>query len=111
MSDGNESGICGGRGTFAILDDMTWPRADNTTGAVESALRHGEQLPYALRHGDPRLSPKERRHREDILVAASVIAAYRHLVWCPRSKREAVIRRLREVAKKFPADEDGNSIP
>lgn len=110
MSDVNESKICGGRGTFAIFDDMTWPRADNTTGAVEYALRHGDPRPYALRHGDPQLSPEERRRREDVMVAASVIAAYRHLVWCPRSKREAVIRQLREVAKKFPADEDGDPI-
>lgn len=92
----DEPRICGGRGTTAYFDDMAWPRADNTTGAVEYVLRHND---------DPDGPP-----RDCIMTAASVIAAYRELVWCPRAKREAVIRRLREVARKFPADEDGDPI-
>lgn len=80
--------VCGGNGYAAIFDDMTWPRADNSTGNIEYAIRHGP-------------NPS----RSDVMIAASTMAAYRELVWCPRSKREAVVRRLREAALAFPVDE------
>lgn len=71
---------CIGR-TWAAFDEMTWPRANRATGDVEWRIRHSHTPPTP----------------EDLMVAASIIAAYRELVHCPRSKREAVIRRLREV--------------
>ena len=66
-------------GTFASFDGMTWPvpgwRLD--------------ELNYTLRHGVPT--------RSDLLLAASVLSAYRQMVSDPVRKREFVVRHLREA--------------
>lgn len=70
-------------GLSAFFDGMTWPTAGVKMGDAE----------YTLRHGSYRAS------RPLVLTAASVLAAYRELVNCPRTKREAVVRRLREAER------------
>ena len=75
--------------THAGFDDMAWPRAGNTAGHVEYLLRHGSV---------------------GQMTAASIIAAYRELVFCPRAKREAVIRRLRQIEQLDPRNEDGETL-
>jgi len=77
----------------ASFDGMCWPRAGARCGHVEWRLRHG---------GSQYAPPTD----EEIISAASVLAAYRHLVHCPRSHREAVIRRLREVERLWPVTEE-----
>jgi hypothetical protein len=79
-------------GTFAAFDEMTWPTVGEEMGQVGWLLRYSEER-EAARGGE-----EERQKLE--LVAASVIEAYRELVWCPRSKREAVVRRLRQVERE-----------
>lgn len=66
-------------GCSAMFDGMTWPTAGERCGDREWTLRHAAPNP------------------SDLMVAASVMAAYRELVTCPRSKREAVIRQLRRA--------------
>jgi hypothetical protein len=72
----------------AAFDDMTWPLANDAIGDVEWVLRYA-----------PEVSGTDR------FIAASVLAAYRELVHCPRAKREAVIRRLRQAEREFPCKE------
>lgn len=68
--------------TFASFDGMTWP---------VPGVRLDE-LNYTLRHGVPT--------RSDLLLAASVLSAYRQMVSDPVRKREVVVRRLREAMGK-----------
>lgn len=75
-------------GLSAVFDGMTWPRADNATGNLE----------WRLRHAPESITPA------NYCSLASIIAAYRELVRCPRTKREAVVRVLREVAERFPVE-------
>ena len=69
--------------TDAIFDGMTWPTAGKANGELEWRLRHAPETLLA----------------EDLMSAASVLAAYQELVCCPETKRRAVVRRLREAAK------------
>lgn len=79
------------KGLAACFDDMTWPTAGEACGDLEYALRHGDDVT-----------------RTEAVCAATVLAAYRELVTCPRSKREAVVRRLRE-AKVIEAKAKGET--
>ena len=71
-------------GAWASFDGMTWPLPSERLGEAEGNLRHGEAT------------------RADILLAASVIRAYRQMVNDPKRKRDAVVRRLREAMKETP---------
>lgn len=64
-------------GLYAHFDDMTWPAPGEELSEVEWHLRYGGVT------------------RSDLVVAASVIAAYRELISAPRRKRERVIRGIR----------------
>lgn len=77
----------------ASFDEMCWPRAGEACGDVEWRLRYHKDELFDLT-------------REDELCAASILAAYRELVHCPRAKREAVVRRLRQV-ERLIAEEEG----
>jgi propanediol dehydratase small subunit len=67
-------------GLWARFDEMTWPLPGDRMREVEHALRYGTPT------------------REELLAAASVMQAYAQMVHDPRTKREHVIRTLREVA-------------
>lgn len=69
------------QGAVAHFDGMVWPIPSDRVARVE----------WALRHGTPT--------RLDLMLAAEVIAAYRQMVNDPRSKREHVVRTLREVMR------------
>lgn len=66
-------------GAWAWFDNMTWPVPSDRVREAEHRLRIGEAT------------------RADILIAASVIAAYRQMILDPKRKRDAVVRRLREA--------------
>lgn len=76
----------------AAFDDMSWPRAGESCRELEWRLRYHKDELFDLT-------------REDELIAASVLAAYHELVHCPRAKREAVVRRLRQVERLIAEDE------
>jgi len=77
-------------GTHAAFDGMAWSFPGERLA----------ELGWTLRHGTPTGS--------DLLTAASVISAYAELVRCPRSKRVAVVRRLREACRMARGgDDDG----
>jgi ribosomal protein L37E len=67
-------------GKYAAFDGMTWPAAGEPTADLVYRLRYAKGLTDS-----------------DRLVAASIVDAYLELVRCPREKREAVVRRLREA--------------
>lgn len=69
---------------YANFDGMTWPRISAGIGDIEWALRYGEPT------------------REEVLVAASVLNAYRALIKLGRVEREAIVRVLRSVEKAQP---------
>lgn len=65
---------------YAHFDSMCWPVPNAAAGEVEWRLRHG----YAS--------------KQDIMYAASVMAAYRQMIDDPHHKRVRVIRELRARA-------------
>ena len=79
--------------SWAAFNDMTWPRAGNYGGDVEWRLRHARE------HVTP----------SDMVVAASILAAYRELVHCPERKRRLVVRALREVERTNPYSSEDES--
>lgn len=78
-----------GRSSVAF-SEMAWPRAGNYGGDVEWRLRHARE------HVTP----------SDMVVAASIIAAYRNLVHCPERKRRLVVRALRQVERTHPYESE-----
>lgn len=70
-----------GKGSVARFDGMSWPVPGERLDEVEHALRYG--------------TPS----RSEMLLAASVLEAYRQMVTDPRTKREHVIRTLRKVMR------------
>jgi hypothetical protein len=62
------------------FDGMTWPRAGEEATELDWRLRYAPDV-----------------SRSDLLMAASIIGAYRSMVWDPRSKRERVIREIRKI--------------
>jgi len=66
-------------GAYRRFDGMTWP------DAMGDEIY---ELGWRLRYGGGELS------REDQLLAASVVSAYRELVLCPAAKRRDVVRAL-----------------
>lgn len=69
-------------GAWALFDGMTWPVPGHRLADAEHALRVGGAV------------------ESDLLIAASVIAAYRQMVTDPKRKREVVVRHLREAMGK-----------
>lgn len=68
-------------GRFVRIDnDMTWPRPD--------IKEHNDSLEYILRYKNPT--------KEDLLVAASVIAAYKALIYSTQKHRNYVCKILKE---------------
>jgi hypothetical protein len=66
------------------FDGMSWPRAiidDDDGCTLEWRLRYGANPPS----------------REDVLMAATYIAAYRALVWKTTRQRDVVVRELRNA--------------
>lgn len=73
-----------GNDKYAFLEDGTcWPTAGEANGNLERRLRGYAPL-----------------HESDHLVAASVLAAYRELVWTTGKRRAEVIAQLRRAAVK-----------
>lgn len=70
--------------THVFFDEMGWPRA---------AGEHISELEWRLRHNHEGVKPVDMMH------AASVIAAYRRMVFDPRAKRQRVIRALRAAER------------
>lgn len=67
-----------------FFESMSWPRADlNSDSGLEWRLRYGSNPPS----------------REDVLRAASYIAAYKSLVWNPDKFRRIVVRELRDFER------------
>ena len=65
---------------FVHFDEMTWPRAledDN------------DSVQWRLRYANP--------NREDIIYAASVMAAYSALIYKPARARNKIIAQLKKV--------------
>lgn len=69
---------------YQRIDDMTWPAPGDALDDLEWRLRHGDSV---ARVGAA-------------CTAASVVAAYRELVLCPRVKRERIVRALRAQAEE-----------
>jgi hypothetical protein len=61
------------------FDGMCWPNATEEINDLEWELRYG--------HPD----------RSDYLLAATICAAYRELVTCPKNKRDYVVRELAKI--------------
>lgn len=74
----------------ADIGDMHWPRAGNRCGDIEWKMRHA---PDSLTSSD-------------LLVAASILAAYRELIFCTREKRQAVVAALRAVEDQHPVESE-----
>ena len=71
-------------GSYAVFDDMTWPRpASGALGDIEYDLRHTK---YPMR-------PSQRS------LVASVLASYRAIVAMSRDERQRVVKALRLVEK------------
>jgi hypothetical protein len=64
---------------YSAFDDMCWPIPSNELDGLE----------WRLRYSSPTKS--------DLLVAASVISAYRDLVGKPRRLREKVVKNIRRA--------------
>lgn len=64
---------------FAHFDDMTWP----STG------EYWKDLEWRLRYSNPT--------RQDMISAASVLSAYRQMIYDPIRKRQRVISEIRKV--------------
>lgn len=65
-------------GFYLLFDDMCWPTAGAACGDLEWTLRYGEPT------------------RQQLLCAASVLAAYRQMVYDSREKRQRVIHMLKK---------------
>lgn len=68
--------------TFRIFGGMTWPAPCERISEIEWRLRNYE--------------PDASLSMEDRLVAASVIAAYRDLIYKPIARRNSIMRELRK---------------
>lgn len=77
---------------WARFDTMAWPRPDVAMAEIE----------WRLRHGTP--------SKADIMAAASVISAYRQMVFDPEKKRRVVIRHLRESVGVPSGPEDDRAL-
>lgn len=67
----------------AHFDQMCWPRAGDYLNELDWRLRYGTEV-----------------SRSDALMAASIISAYRALVWSTAKKRARVVLNLRSVEVK-----------
>lgn len=65
-------------GLYLSFDDMCWPTAGDANAELE----------WVLRYGTPT--------KEQLLCAASVLAAYRQMVSDTVEKRQKIVRILRE---------------
>lgn len=72
---------------WAAFDGMIWPIPDRGAAELEWRLRYGLGTP----------------DRSDLLAAASIVAAYAQMVRDPQSKRNAVVRCLREAQRRLEA--------
>jgi hypothetical protein len=63
---------------YLSFDGMTWPTAGTAIAQLERVLRYGTPT------------------KSQLLVAASVLAAYRQLIWDNQSKRQRVIGAIRK---------------
>ena len=71
-------------GAYAFFDDMSWPVPGHWLDDTAHALRSGTAV------------------ESDLLLAASVISAYRQMIADPKYKREHVIRHLHRAMKEEP---------
>lgn len=71
-------------GAYVFFDGMTWPVPGARLSDAEHRLRHREAT------------------REDVLLAASVVAAYRQLVTDTEAKRRVVVRKVRKGMSEAP---------
>lgn len=69
-------------GAYRHFDTMCWPVPGERIS----------QLAWTLAHSEPT--------KEDLLVAASVLSAYAHLIKLPQKRRNEIVRELR----KGPSD-------
>ena len=63
---------------YVNFDDMCWPKPDDTG-----------KLEWALRYGNPT--------RNQQMVVASIVAAYKELIHCAAAKRALVVRNIRKT--------------
>jgi hypothetical protein len=70
-------------GSYVRFPEMTWPMAGDRLG----------ELQWTLSYGKPTQS--------DLSAAASILGAYRQMVWDPDKKRREVIRGIR-AAEDLP---------
>ena len=62
------------------IDDMSWPYPDSG-------------LEWSIRYGKPTVS--------ELYQAASIISAYRQMIFDPQEKRQMVIREIRKATKEI----------
>ena len=74
------------RETYRHFDGMSWPYPGDELSHIEDLLRNS----YQYRPGDSGITRKQE------LLIASVLAAYRELIWSTGSKRNRVIKELRK---------------
>ena len=67
-----------------VADGMTWPQPGEAMGEVEWRMRYNKPS------------------REDILYAASVMSAYRQMVWDTQRKRNFVCATLQKKSNEDP---------
>ena len=83
MSEEDEPSLSAS-GIFLSFDGMCWPTAGVACADLEWVLRYGEPT------------------KQELLCAASVLAAYRQMVYDGREKRQRVIHMLKKYGT--PAD-------
>jgi len=67
---------------WAHFDEMSWPLPDERADCLENALRYDEA---------------EDLTREDRLLAASIVAAYKALIDLSERERSSVVREIRQA--------------
>jgi hypothetical protein len=68
---------------FVTFDGMCWPATTDDTGNLE----------YRMRFAPKTLT------ESDLLVCASIMNAYRYLVWLPQKTRNDRISKIRKLSK------------
>lgn len=71
---------------YVRFDGTTWPALDVSTHDADS-------LQWLCRYGRDNLTT------ENLLVIASIIAAYNHLIGMPQARRNEVCKSIRDLSK------------
>ncbi len=68
---------------FVHFDEMTWPAISDDVGNLEYRMRYAQHTLTA----------------SDLLACASVMNAYRYLVFKPQKARNSIVSNIRKLSK------------